>query len=339
MKHRWWRPLLIALRFVVSGGLLVYLVWQANPASIWRTWQAANLGLLLVALLIQLGCVALSAYKWGLLLRANRQGQPYRWVLAVYLLGQFANNFLPTSVGGDAMRVLALGRRTGSYARASASVFVERLSGFLALSLIALVALLVTSTDLFGMRLVTEPTLTLVAAGFAGAALVAGGLSLAAPWLLRRFDRWLPNLVRKPLQSVADALAEYASDRATLAKVLALSLLFHLCWIGLHWLCGVALVVKAPLLIYFLMVPLTDIVGLAPIFFNNLGARDLVFTLYLSQLAVPNETALALAFTAFSIRLLVSALGGLVLLLGGADVGQPRLEPEPTPSEAASRQP
>jgi hypothetical protein len=84
-------------------------------------------------------------------------------------------------------------------------------------------------------------------------------------------------------------------------------------------------------LIYTLMVPLTDIVGLAPIFFNNLGARDLVFTLYLRQVGIPDATALALAFTAFTVRLAVSSLGGLVLLLGGAAM---RAAPAPPPAPA-----
>ncbi len=59
------------------------------------------------------------------------------WLLGAYLAGQFANNFLPTTVGGDALRIAQLGRRIGSYSQASASVFVERLTGFLALSLLA----------------------------------------------------------------------------------------------------------------------------------------------------------------------------------------------------------
>jgi hypothetical protein len=66
------------------------------------------------------------------------------------------------------------------------------------------------------------------------------------------------------------------------------------------------------------MVPITDILGLVPIFVNNLGARDLVFTLYLSQVGVAPATAIALAFLIFSLRLVVSALGGLVALLGGS---------------------
>jgi uncharacterized membrane protein YbhN (UPF0104 family) len=329
-NRRRWRPLLIALRFVVSGGLLAFLVWQADPQNIWATWRQANLPLLGLAFLLQIICVLISALKWGVLLRANGVAQPYPWLLGVYYVGQFANNFLPTSVGGDAMRVVALGRRTGSYAQASASVFMERLSGFLALSLIALGTLIVTSTDLFGLRLETDPAVTWGTAGFAVAALVAAGVSFASPWLLRRFGGVIPALVRRPLQKAAETLGDYAGP--TIAKIMALSLLFHTTWITLHLVCGLALNIAAPPIIYALMVPLTDIVGLLPIFFNNVGARDLIFTIYLRQVGVADATALALAFTAFSLRLVSSAIGGLVLLFGGADF---RASPEAPPADTA----
>ncbi|NNJ10262.1 flippase-like domain-containing protein [Chloroflexales bacterium ZM16-3] len=312
--------LLLALRFLVSGGLLTYLIWKADPASIWAAWQQADLRLLALAAFIQLLCIAISAVKWGVLLRAHNQQQPYRWLLGIYLVGQFTNNFLPTSVGGDAIRIVQLGRRIGSYAQSSASVFMERLTGFLALSLIANVALLITSTDLFGARLVNEPTLTLLAFGFSLVAVVAVAASFSAPWLLRRFHSYLPKAARKPLQSIAESLGIYAADRGAMLKAMGLSLLFHTLWISMHYVCGLALHIQAPLLIYTLMVPLTDILGLAPIFFNNLGARDLVFTLYLSQIGILSGTALALAFTAFSVRLTVSSLGGLVLLFGGVSM-------------------
>jgi hypothetical protein len=239
-------------------------------------------------------------------------------------------------VGGDAMRVVALGRRTGSYAQASATVFMERLTGFLALSLIALAALVLTSTDIFGLHIATDPALTWTAAGFAVAAMVAAGVSFASPWILRRSGRLIPRIARKPLQQIAQSLSEYASDPLTVAKVMGLSLLFHCTWITMHLVAGLALHISAPPIIYALMVPLTDIIGLAPIFFNNVGARDLVFTIYLRQVGIPDATALALAFTAFTIRLIVSAIGGLVLLFGGADFRAPR--PAPAQPEAETPQ-
>ncbi len=314
------RPWLIILRLLVSGGLLAVLVWQADPAAIWARWRQANLALLALAVGLQIVAIAISAFKWGVLVRASGRPQPYRWLLAVYFMGQFANNFLPTSVGGDAMRVVALGRRSGSYSEASASVFMERLTGFLALSLIALGALLISSTDLFGLRLVTAPELTITAAAFALLALTATAVAFASPWLMARLGHLLPAGLRRPLHSVAETLAAYGNNRVLLLKVMGLSLIFHATWISLHLVAGIALQIEAAALIYALMVPLTDMLGLVPIFFNNVGARDLVFTLYLRQVGVPDATALALAFTVFSIRLLVSSIGGLVLLFGGADL-------------------
>ena len=84
--------------------------------------------------------------------------------------------------------------------------------------------------------------------------------------------------------------------------------------------------IHAPLLLYALMVPLTDMIGLVPIFVNNLGARELIFTLYLGQIGVAPAQALALAFLVFTVKLAVSLLGGLVTALGGVPM---RATPDP----------
>src|SRR5262249_46041916 len=60
------------------------------------------------------------------------------------------------------------------------------------------------------------------------------------------------------------------------------------------------------------------IVGLIPIFFNNLGAREGIYTLLLGLLGLPAAQALALALLVFGARLVVSLLGGVVLLLESA---------------------
>jgi uncharacterized protein (TIRG00374 family) len=315
-----WRRLLGPLRLIVSGGLIIFLIWRANPEQVWQTWQTANLWLVGLAVLLQLLGVILSAAKWGVLLRARGHGQPYPWLLGAYLAGQFANNFLPTTVGGDALRVAQLGRRIGSYSQASASVFLERLTGFVALAVIANGAILWAYFDRTGTSLVTQPILRLLTVLFTMAAVAAMAASFSAPRLLRTFGRRLPEVARRPMQKVATALADYFPQGRSMALVLGMSFAFQALWAVIHILCGVALGIQAPLVIYWLMSPITDILGLAPIFVNNLGAREVVFTLYLSQVGVTPATAIALAFMIFTVRLIVSALGGLVVLFGGADL-------------------
>jgi glycosyltransferase 2 family protein len=320
-----WRSLLFPLRVLVSGGLLFYLIWRSNPAKIWESWRNAHLGLIALALALQFLGVVLSAAKWWVLLRARGQRQPFMWLLGAYLAGQFANNFLPTTVGGDALRIAQLGRRIGSYSQSSASVFIERLTGFLALSLIANLALVVSYIQVTGTPLVTTPLLRLLTVGFTLAAVVGMVASFTAPRLERLIGPRLPTIAHRPLQKVTRALADYAPQGRWLALVLVMSLLFQILWVVIHVICGRALGIEAPLLLYAVMAPITDILGLAPIFVNNLGAREVVFTLYLAQVGVAQETALALAFMIFAVRLAISVLGGLVVLFGGADLRAARL--------------
>lgn len=314
-----WRRLLGPIRIIVSVGLIAYLIWHADPAKVWQRWQSADPWLIALAVLIQVGGVALNALRWGQLLDARGQRQPYPWMFGSYMAGQFANNFLPTSVGGDAVRAAQLARKIGSISQASASVFLERLTGFLALSLIANVALIWAALDRSGTAVVTSSELLAVTILFSLAAVGAMLISLSAPRLLALIGPRLPKAIERPLERIARALADYAPQGTNLIKVLAFSLAYQTVWIVNHIVCGWALGIDVPNVIYFLMVPLTDMVGLAPIFVNNLGAREAIFTLYLAQVGVGSATAIALAFMIFTVRLAVSTIGGLIVLFGGAD--------------------
>ncbi|NJP04398.1 MAG: flippase-like domain-containing protein [Chloroflexaceae bacterium] len=288
--------------------------------AIWAVWKDANLWWFALALVLQFVGIALSAAKWGVLLRSRGYHQPFRWLLSAYLVGQFANNFLPTTVGGDALRTMQLGRRIGSYSRSAASIFVERLTGFLALSLIANVALALTIDAFTGVQLVTSSTLHLLTIGFSLLAVIAAIGCFVAPWVEQKIGRYLPGLLQRPMHRIANALSDFFPQGQSLALVIWMSLLFQSLWIVIHMVCGQALNIDAPLLIYAVMAPITDILGLAPIFVNNLGAREFVFTTYLTQVGVEPASAIALAMMIFAVRLAVSLVGGLIVLFGGADL-------------------
>jgi hypothetical protein len=83
---------------------------------------------------------AISTLKWRILLAPVDLSTPYLRLLGFYFTGMFFNLFLPTIVGGDAVKALLLARETGAPARATMSVFMERNTGLCALLLIALVA-------------------------------------------------------------------------------------------------------------------------------------------------------------------------------------------------------
>ncbi len=317
MNKRSHRTLFVLFQIFVSAALLFFLLRQVDVERLVAIWGSVRQPFLWLALALQLGGLLISALKWWLLLRASGQPMPYLWTVRIYLIGQFFSNFLPTQIGGDAVRVFYLTRRIGRPALALASVFVERITGFLALTLIGAVAL-----SLSADRLNSAPQLLLVVIGCLLAA--AGGLvvALAAPWGVRWLTRIkLPDVRawQRRLRSFAESLAMYYAYPRTLALVIALAFGYQLSWIAVNYAVTSALSLAAPLAFIAFMVPISDIIGLVPIFFNSLGAREGTFVLLLGLLGVPAESALAAAFLIFAVRLVVSLLGGVLYMFGGVE--------------------
>src|SRR5688572_28560658 len=133
---------LAILRPLVSLALLGLLFWKLGAAELWSVlreadvlWLAVGAGLVLVALLV-------SAWKWQLLLTAQGLSVPIPALFTSYLIGLFFNNFLPSNIGGDVLRVHDVAKRTGQASAVAASVIAERLLAGLALALTAVVALI-----------------------------------------------------------------------------------------------------------------------------------------------------------------------------------------------------
>lgn len=273
--------------------------WSDVPA-----WGAA------CVVLLHLVCVAISAAKWRMVIPPTNR-PTYPWLFGSYLSGTFAGNLLPTAVGGDALRILQLRRRIGSAGEAAASVFLERLTGFLALNLLALLGAFYLARQ--GSPLRAPVGVMLVVAASALAALCIGSLMvLEKPASLGRLAlRILPAPATAPGQRTLATLAAVLPSGRTMAVVLLLSVVFQCLWATMHAVAGLALGLGVPLALYVVLATATDLLGLVPVFFNNLGAREFVFVTVLSQFGVPDERALAAAFLVLTARLVVSALGGL----------------------------
>lgn len=309
------RALLVGLRVAISASLLIYLLLQVELDKLIAIWRELLLPLVLLSIGLQIGGVFVSALKWWLLLRAHDQRVPYLWAVRAYMIGQFFNNFLPTMIGGDAIRVYQLNQRIGTVSTALTSVFVERLLGFLALTIIAAASLALSYP-----LLVSEPTLLWGSIWCLLGASAALLVALAAPVIARTLIRLpLPNVAgwRGKLSNVAQTLSQYYTYRRTLAIVILLSFGYQFVWIAANYAAALALRLDLPFAFMTLIVPLSDIIGLVPIFLNNLGAREGTFVVMLAQLGVSATSALALSFLIFLVRLAVSLLGGLLYLFGG----------------------
>jgi uncharacterized protein (TIRG00374 family) len=319
------RTLLLGVKVAVSLALLAYLFTTTDLAALLARVRTGDTLLLALAVLLYLGMLSVSAWRWRLLLCAQGLPVPMRRLTSSYLVATFFNNFLPSNIGGDVIRVRDSTRLTGSTTTTSlAVVAVDRILGFGALYVLAAAAFLLGGE---GVR------------HFAGARVVLLGLFLVFSGLTLVFFRpgsatrlmeltGLHGLpwAREPFETVKAAVHVYRERMASVWLAFLASLGLQALVVFYYFAIANALRIPLPLSACFLMVPLCTLLQAVPVSFNGWGLREGLFTLYFSQIGLPRESALAFS--------LVGAGLIVVLSLSGAVVWASRGTPQADPASA-----
>jgi uncharacterized protein (TIRG00374 family) len=245
----------LILRPLISLALLALLFWKFGAAEVWQTLSAADPLWLLAGLLLVVAALLVSAWKWRVLLHAQRLSVPFWRLFGAYLVGIFFNNFLPSNIGGDVARITDVARYTGQAPAATASVIGERLLAGLALALTAAVALL------FSFRAAgpVAGSVALILALFG--VLVAG---VASRRVRGAFGARFPRLSASVAGRVAGQMGTALGNRRAFAVVMILSLLFHATVVLLGWTTFQAIDAPVPLAACFLYIPIISAISAPP---------------------------------------------------------------------------
>lgn len=306
----------LTLRIGLSVVMLAVLVWRVPsfdfgevvPELSVRTvlWLTAAAGLTLAGLV-------LSALRWQRVLEVLGLHAGLRRLLSHYLACQFVSNVLPTTIGGDVLRVSRLSRETGESPKTFASVVLERLTGWLVLPIISVAGFLVNPP------LQHLGTATRVALGLAFATLLALGILLYAVADQRiggRFaakDGW--QRFAGAVHLGLDRLRHQPRAAANLLLIgFAYQLILVLAAVAAAQALGVRPAGLTALLAFF---PAVAIAQVLPIGISGLGVREGAFVLFLAPLGVAAEEAIALGLMLYLLNLAVSLLGAPAFAVGG----------------------
>jgi uncharacterized protein (TIRG00374 family) len=298
------------LRLLVSLVLLGWLLHNLQGG--WRRIQGLEILDLVPAATIFALSTVLGACQWALLLRRAGVPLPFGRLLRLYWIGLFFNNFLPSNVGGDLVKVADVKWTTGTASKAVAGTVLDRLLGLTALAGLGLIA----AGFLGGPRPAGLPLWLL--------ALTACGLALLAALLLsRRLGHLLASLAGRVRWAgmgprVERLLAEFQVYRrrpAFLARVLALALLVQALRVLTHVFVARALGVTldgSTLLGLYVLIPVLGVAIVLPVSFNGLGLRELIATRLLPGIGIGPEAAFALQITTWLVQVAVSGVGGVL---------------------------
>ncbi len=311
------RALVLALKIVVSVGLLAVLIWRSDAPRLWHYTRSASLGWLTAALGIYFLMILTSAWRWGLLLAAQGVAVPARTLTGSFLVATFFNNFLPSNIGGDVVRITDSARIARSKTLAATVVLIDRGVGLLGLVLLAAVA--ATASVGEGMPQGPIPAWALwvvfvVGAVAAAPALLAPGLLVRALGPLRRFN---PDWVGARLERLFDVLVRFKETPAALAGCFVGALIVQALLVAFYAAVAHAIGVHVSPWYLAVVVPVSFLVQMVPLSLNGFGVRELTFSFYFARVGLPTEAAIVISLIGAGLVMLFSLSGAAVYVVRG----------------------
>jgi uncharacterized membrane protein YbhN (UPF0104 family) len=296
----------------VSLGLLYLLFSRVDVSRLWTVARQASPAWLAAALVLYLVMILLSAWRWGVLLRAQHVSIPYGVLTQSFLVATFFNNFLPSNIGGDVIRVTDTAKVAGSKTLATTVVLIDRALGLLGLALMA-----ATGATLMQRMAVGPVGPRVLWAGFGLGAMIATPALLmpeAATRLLQPLRVFHQEWVDARIEKLTYALTRFKETPVAIAS----------CFAG-------AIAVQAVLVLFYVaiarsmnisigfselavIVPVSFIVQMVPLSVNGFGVREATFGFYFTRLGLPLESALLVSFMGAAMIMLFSTSGGLIYM-------------------------
>jgi hypothetical protein len=299
------------LTLLVTGLCVAYIAWKIDLGTTIDVLRDADLGYFALATAIMVVSTVPLAWRWQRLLDAKRIDEPLGWLTRTYFVSYTAGQVLPTSIGGDAVRVFETARRhSGQTGLITGSVLLDRALGGAATLILAAVGFVLAVGEYdVGAYLWLE------------LALVLATVVLAVAFFSKRARRPLARLrplvafmrLERPLRAVYEGIHTYRTHGRLLVALLVFTVVLQAFRVLPIWLVGKSVGIDLSPRPYYVMGPILFVVLLAPFTINGLAVREAFFVSFLGNLGVSADAAFAAGFLFFLVTVLLAVPGALIL--------------------------
>ncbi len=300
------------IKLLISFGLMFFLYRKVDFAEIISMVGNINGWLLLVLFGLLFFNTAISTLKWKILLLADDIHIPFKGLLSSYMIASFFNIFLPSNIGGDAYRIVDIAKQSSRPVHTFASVFIDRLSGFLALAIMGFVFPLAGHGMLEDGRVLFVPLAVFVVIVVMIWALYNQKL---LRWGMRitRIDR--VDKISSMVNQFLDSVTAYKEKQGVLAKIMGVSFVFQFTVIVFVYLLSTTIGFDIPFLYFCMFVPLISLLEAVPASIYGVGFRDAGYVLFFTQVGRTHEDALLMALLYVAVTLLYALIGGIIFVV------------------------
>ncbi len=304
------------IKIVISSALLYIIFSRLDKESFVENLRLMDLWYAPFILLFIILNYVVGAFRWKqLLIYKEAEDVPVGYLVNLYFIGSFFNNFMPTSVGGDAYKMYQLGRKIGDSAKGISSTFMERFTGIIALVVISYVGLVRTLS--FWVELLPDSFRenSLLVLGFKLALFVGFWIAAAGGFFS------LSILAKKSsfFKKINDAILSYKSEKKVLFVAFLTSFVVQFLSIFTQYFIFLALGVKIPIFYAFFVFPVITLAGFFIPSINGLGVQDVLYISFMGQVGVSESLAISASVLYHLSRLVISLIGGVLYAAGKGD--------------------
>lgn len=315
MTRKW---LAIAAKAAISILLIWYLLDRIDVLKVVARARTLDVFYAMLCLLVLVVQTVLVAFRWWLVAWVTEAALRLQAAFRILVIGMFFNQTLPSSVGGDAVRVWLVTREGVSLGKAINVVLCDRV-----LALVVLVGIIGATLPAIHARVSDEATqmalAILVGAGAAGLL----GFLIAGQRIVTLLQRW------RFTRSFGNLAADFHRlfTRPLAIGPLVLSVVIHLMTVLAVMLLAWGLDMQVSFLDGLMIVPTVLLLTTLPISVAGWGVREGAMVAGFGLVGVAPDGALALSVL-FGLAMVVMALpGGGVWL-----VARPKEPPPVLPS-------
>ncbi len=305
---------LSTVKILISVVLLYLALRKVNLADLASRIDLASLGWIAVAIGATFLQLFLGVLRWCEISDECGAPLPIRQALRFNLIGTFFNQTLPSSIGGDAVRLWLVARAGAGWRAATYSIFVDRAVGLIALATI-IVASLPWSYRLIGD---SQGRAALLLVDFVA---LAGGIGFLIFGFLSW--KWLQSLwATQHLHACAAIADRVILSRKRGPKIAALSLLIHVLTVVIAW--CIVQSISAPVSFgqVFQLMPPVMLITMLPISIAGWGVREATMGLAFGYAGLPANEGVNISLLFGATTFIVGAFGGLVWILSAEKAAQ-----------------
>lgn len=326
-KKKLKNTLFVALRIVISAGILVFLFKTQfkNFSEITDFFRHSNVNIwfLIISLITYWIGISLLVLRWQILLKTQRIKATFGFLFGSYLVGYFFNNFLPTSIGGDVYRIYDTSKlKHSSGMKAASIVLMERTTGIVSSILYLFFALAIgfvknSNVELkFGRWDISNHLLIiLIVVFFAISIVVMLILLFPDSFRLNILFRKLKFLHKweDKLKQVYDTFKSFRKFKLILLITIVLSLILQFAFTLNYSFAGMGFgITGLSILSYIFIVQLCGILSMIPISIGGIGVREGIFVVLVGALGGEKNIAAIVSIAILIMILIPGVAGGII---------------------------